>query len=124
MQVDKIRKKHKLALILLHGSQVAKKLHQKSDLDIAVLPEKGVNFDLLELIADLNRAFGTDRVDIVNLSRADPLPLFAVSKKSKLLSGNKDIYQKLKLKAFRKYNDYLPYLEKERVLVLKKLKSL
>ncbi|KKQ85362.1 MAG: hypothetical protein UT08_C0007G0035 [Candidatus Woesebacteria bacterium GW2011_GWB1_38_8] len=37
IKLEKLRKRHNLSLILLHGSQVDKKIHGKSDVDIAVL---------------------------------------------------------------------------------------
>ncbi|OGM26387.1 hypothetical protein A3D00_04490 [Candidatus Woesebacteria bacterium RIFCSPHIGHO2_02_FULL_38_9] len=121
--LDKIRKKYGLEIILLHGSQVSGKQHAKSDVDVAVLPKKGVKINTLDLIYDLSNVFATDRVDIVNIAHANPLLLQAVMSKSILISGDKSLYQALKLKAFNLYNDYLPYLEIERKSVLKNLEK-
>lgn len=121
--LDKIRKKHGLELILLHGSQITGRLHKESDVDIAILPKKdnkGV-VDLIKLISDLAKAFRSGRVDIVNLKHADPLLLFGVAQNCHLLSGNKSALVNLKLYAFHRYNDYLPYFELEQKITLKRL---
>lgn len=109
--LEKIRKKHNLLLILLHGSQVTGNVHKKSDIDIAVIPEGP--FYLLELQADLTRNLKSDRVDITNLSHANPLLSFAVARKSKLLSGRKNDYNEFIRRSFHKYSDYQPYLKME-----------
>jgi len=120
--IDKIRKKYNLVLILLHGSQVSGKTHSASDIDIAVLPKPGVSFDLLNLYTDLGKVIKpADKLDITNLANADPLLLFTVTTESKLISGSGKIYTSLKLTAFKKYNNYLPYLEMEKKVTLTNL---
>lgn len=124
MNLEDIRKKHHLSLILIHGSQVTGKIHAKSDTDIAVVREKGFEkFDLLALISDLGKFLKTDRVDLVDITHANPLLLFAVAKKSKLLAGNNKDYKKLVYLAFHKYADYQPYLKKEALFVKERIKT-
>jgi predicted nucleotidyltransferase len=110
-------------LILLHGSRVDGKTHPKSDIDIAVLPKIGQKIDILDLISDFSEIYNSDKLDITDLSKADPLLLYAVTTKSKLLSGSKGIFKDLKLKAFKKYIDYLPFLKMERIGVVKNLEK-
>jgi len=117
-----IRKKHHLALILLHGSHVTGKTHPKSDLDIAVLannPHQAIN--LFKLTADLINALEVDKVDLANLTHADPLLLKTVTSNCQLLSGTKSQLDKLQLKAFHRYNNYLPYLKLEHQFVANNL---
>lgn len=122
--LDDIRQKHKLSLILLHGSQVDGKIHDKSDVDIAVLRKNDkTKIKLLELIKDLSASLDTDKIDLSDLTHADPLFLFSATKKSKLLSGNIDDYKKLQKTAYHKYCDYLPFLQKEREQVIENLKT-
>jgi len=120
--MDSVGKKHGLSLILLHGSQVDGRVHKKSDVDIAVL-RRNVNkkLDLLALIYSLSEKFENDKIDVLDLTTADPLTAFAVARKNKLLSGSKQDYDKFLKKAFMKYGDYVPYLEKEREFVKQKI---
>jgi len=112
--MDEIRKKYNLSLILLHGSQVTGKLHKESDMDVAVLrKDMDINFDLLDLIFDLANELNNQKIDVVDITNANPLLLFAVMKNSKLLSGDEKEFESLKLTAFHKYSDYFPYFKKE-----------
>ncbi len=121
-KLNTIRKKHNLALILLHGSHVTGKTHQKSDLDIAVMaktPQLTLNF--FKLITDLTETLNVDNIDLSNLTHADPLLLKTATDNCQLLSGSQDQLDKLKLKAFHRYNNYLPYLKQEREFVYQNL---
>ena len=121
-KLDKIRAKHGLELILLHGSQVSERTHKDSDIDIAVLPKRNKKVDVLGLYADLGEVIKPeDKIDITNLSHADPLLLFTVTSKSNLLSGNDKTYKLLKIKAFNMYNDYEPYFAIEQKTIYKNL---
>lgn len=112
--LDEIRQKHNLSLILLHGSQTTGMTHAKSDVDIAVLScDKKQKVKQLELIMDLHEALDTRDVDLTVLDHADPLLLKTVTDKAQLLSGTNMDFFKLKLFAFNRYNDYLPYLKME-----------
>ena len=122
MNLEDIRKKHNLSLILMHGSRVSGKTHPKSDTDIAVVRKKGFErFDLLALIADLVKFLKTDRVDVVDITHANPLLLFAVARKSKLLAGSQKDYDKFKLLAFHRYSDYQPYFKMEAEFVRERI---
>lgn len=113
-KLDEIREKYALELILLHGSQVSGKTHDKSDVDIAVLSkDRNAKPDWYVLTSDLNEIFGVDNVDITLLNHANPLLLKAATDVAKLLSGNVADFFKLKLRAFHAYSDYLPYLQME-----------
>ena len=124
VQLDAIRRKHGLALLLLHGSLVRGKLHSNSDVDIAYLrehPERDLS--AVTLLADLSEAFQTDQIDCVDLTHADPLLLYAVVVHSRLLSGDEEAYQTLERRAFHRYHDYQPYLTLERRMVRDTLQS-
>ena len=123
-ELEKIREKHNLLLIILHGSQVHGKTHPKSDVDIGVVRKDNKQKPrLLELIKDLSKAFKTDKVDISDLTHADPLLLYSAVRKSTLLAGKKADYDKLLRLAFHKYSDYLPFLKDEREFVIERIKS-
>ena len=117
-KLESIRQKHKLALILMHGSNVTGKTHPKSDLDIAVLaknPQQTIN--PFKLISDLTKALNVNNVDLSNLTHADPLLLKTVTTNCQLLSGTQAQLDKLKLTTFHRYNNYLPYLKQEQEFV-------
>ena len=78
---------------------------------------------LLTIIKDLVEFFSNGDVDVCDLTHADPLLLYTVSRKSKLLSGDQKDYDKLQRLAFHKYSDYLPYLKMEDKHVKERIKS-
>ena len=127
IELDKLRKKYSLALILLHGSQVTGRLHPESDVDIAVIRNHThythTTLRLSELIADLGNVLSTDRIDVADLTHADPLLLYAATQKATLLSGNPVELSALQLKAFHRYQNYLPYLKTERQFVVERLRT-
>lgn len=123
MNLDQIRQKHNLSLIAMHGSQVSGMTHPNSDVDIAVVRNDENKFDLLDLILDLKNYFKTDKIDLTDITHADPLLLFAVVGKSKLLSGNPTTFGALEKTAFFKYSDYRPYLDIEAKMVASKINN-
>lgn len=124
MNYNDILKKHNLSFIVMHGSRVTGKTHAKSDFDIAVLQKnKDAKLDLLGLYADLATVLKKDRIDVTNLTHANPLLAQNVSLKSKILAGSKKEYEKFTLSAFHKYSDYLPYFKKEAEFVKERLNT-
>lgn len=121
MDLDQIQQKHNLSLIIMHGSQVTGKTHTKSDVDIAVVRNNEKKFDLLDLILDLKKYFKTDKIDVIDITHADPLLLFSVIQKSKLLSGDTINFKSLEESAFFKYSDYIPYLKMESDFIMERL---
>lgn len=123
MDLDQIKQKHNLSLIIMHGSQVTGKTHPKSDVDIAVVRNDENKFDLLDLILDLKKYFKTEKIDLTDITHADPLLLISVVRKSKLLAGNLKTFESLERTAFFKYSDYIPYLDMEAKMVAAKINN-
>lgn len=122
IRLKQVCEKYNLLFILLHGSQVTGKTHPKSDYDIAVFQkDRDKRLDLLSLYSDLAILLKKDKVDITNLTYANPLLAQNVSLKSKLLAGSRKEYDKFCLLTFHKYSDYLPYLKREAKIVKEKL---
>lgn len=112
--MEEIRKKYNLSLILLHGSKAEGKTHERSDTDIAIVRKSSKDGLILpDLVSDIMANLHDNKVDVADITNANPLLLFAVVKKAKLLAGSESDFEKLKLKAFHKYSDYKPYLKKE-----------
>jgi predicted nucleotidyltransferase len=113
-QLNHIRRRHQLKLILLHGSQVTDQTHPQSDLDIAVVSHHPNHpLDLLRLIHDLSAVFATNHLDLTDLTHANPLLLKTVTQKARLIAGSQKDFDTLHRLAFHRYADYLPYLNQE-----------
>lgn len=121
-KLEQIRQKYELELVMIHGSQATGQVHAKSDVDVAVTTKgREGKVARLELIADLNMALATSEVDLTVLDKADPLLLKTVTDTAIRVAGAQTDFFKLKLLAFHRYNDYLPYLELERQVVRSQL---
>lgn len=115
-RIKKIAKKYNLALILLFGSQVDGKVHPNSDLDIAALPNDNKDFGLDEyssLISDLGKVFVGKKIDISFINKANPLLLKKIDDTALLLFGHQKAFIEFRLKAFKYFQDYLPYFRLE-----------
>ena len=121
-QLDSIRKKYKIRLILAFGSQIRGIVHRESDLDLGVLYEEEQK--PLEVALDLQKVFPHHEVDLVNLNRADPLLLNEVNKECRLLAGDETDYHNFRTHAFHRYQDYKPYLRMEAQLNARRLARL
>lgn len=123
--LKRVAKIHKIKLILLFGSQVNKKNHQMSDLDIGILSEKNseknnLNFkEFTEILMALREILPaqptqeTQQIDLVVINHADPLFLKKILENAKLLYGKKKDFLNLKLYSFHRYLDYQKYLDLE-----------
>ncbi len=115
-KVNKTAKKYGLKLVLLFGSFASGKTREDSDLDIAVLGRKRIDFKRqIDLINDLSDIFKKN-IDLSVLNNANPLLLFESTKNPALLFGKADNLANLRIYAFHRYNDYKPYFEMENKL--------
>lgn len=107
-QVQAIGEKFGLKLILLYGSYAKGTQTELSDLDIACLGKKPIDFEThIELYGELARVFGDIErdLDVQILDRKDPLFLYQVAKNSALLYGSTLDYNEFRAYAFRAYHD-------------------
>ena len=121
-ELEKIRRRHRIRIILAFGSQIKGLVHRDSDLDIGVLCDGEQK--PLEVAVDLQKVLTGYQVDIVNLNRADPLLLNEVNKGCQLLSGDEGDFQNFRIHAFHRYQDFKPYLELEAQLNARRLARL
>lgn len=124
--LKKIAQKYNLKLILIFGSQVEDKIHPNSDLDIAVLPKDNRIFGLgkyTSLIFDLKRVFPKKEIDLTFINKATPLLLKKISDTALLLFGDQRTFVEFRLKAFKYFQDYLPYFKIEERSVRQYLKQ-
>lgn len=83
--LNDLLEKYDIKLIYIFGSYAKGKNDKNSDLDIAVLLEKGYNpLDKLSLIGDFTDIFKRDDIDLVILNDANPVLEHQVIKYGKL----------------------------------------
>lgn len=114
--LKKIAKKHKIKLILMFGSQINKKTHQMSDIDIGVLLEKNsLGFKKYScLLDDFQKIFSGKKLDLAIINNAGPLFLKKILENYQLLYGKKKELAKLKLYSFHQFCDYQKYFDLEK----------
>lgn len=122
-KIIRVGRKYCLKFILLHGSYATDKIRRGSDLDIAVLGEKPIEFEeLLAIHGDLAEIFGDDsqrELDIKSLHKGDPLFCYQVAKDSQLLYGDITDFNEFKAYAFSYYFDSQDLFHLEKILIQK-----
>jgi len=114
--IARVAEGHRLSLVLLFGSSATgDKIHAGSDYDIAVSGRDGLPDyrGYGALIADFQEVLPGREVDLVFLQRADPLFLSRIVENCVLLYGNPGELARLKIYAFKRYQDHRPYFEME-----------
>jgi predicted nucleotidyltransferase len=124
--LGEIARRFGIRLVLRFGSTVTGHTHGRSDVDLAVqLPSAGVSLQtVLEIQAALQPLFSGCEVDLAILNRADPLFLKKILDACRLLYGAPQDLARLRLYAFKAYQDFRPYLEMERRYVAARLAGL
>lgn len=114
-KIKKIANKYGIRLLLIFGSQVSKKTHQLSDIDIGVLFKNNqINLERYSnLLNDLQEIFPEKEVDLAIVNNADPLFLAKIVENCQLLFGRKKDLDKLKLYSFHQFCDYQKYFNLE-----------
>ncbi len=122
-KIEKVGRKYSLKFILLHGSYATNKMKVDSDLDIALLGEKSIEFEeWVAIYSDLADIFGDNsqrELDIKSLHKADPLFCYQVAKDSQLLYGDLTDFNEFKAYAFSNYFDSKDLFQLEKILTQK-----
>jgi predicted nucleotidyltransferase len=118
-----LARRHRVRLIVRFGSSVSGHLHAGSDLDLGVILDGDVESYAvrMDLAADLQTLMPEREVDLAILNHADPLFLKQVTDHCDLLYGSAVAFAELKLRAFKQYQDYRPYLALEQAFVDRRL---
>jgi predicted nucleotidyltransferase len=112
---DAMARRHGVRLLLQFGSTVSGHTHPASDVDVAVLFEGAPGYARLgSLLADLEAAYPGRTVDLGLLHSADPLFLNKVLENARLLAGSPRDLARLRMYAFRRYQDHRRFLSLER----------
>jgi predicted nucleotidyltransferase len=116
-----IARRYGITLVLQFGSSVTGKTHARSDIDLAIQREGApLSFrEHAELVHELQALFPNHEVDLALLNRADPLFLKKITEACRLLYGDPRDLQRLKIYAFKRYQDHRRYLDLERRFVAK-----
>ena len=121
--LDRIARAYGIRLLLQFGSSVTGKVHPRSDVDLWVLLERPAltPAEHAELLRQLQRLFPDREVDLAMLNHAGPLFLKKVTESCRLLLGAPADLQRLKLYAFKRYQDHRRYFDIERRYVARTL---
>lgn len=112
-RVAAVARAHGIRLLLAFGSQVSRRTHAASDLDLAVLLDTAHGDHPLRLLADLQAAFPEQEVDVVWLHRADPLIAWHALRQPRLLFGDPTDLARRQAYAWRRFVEYAPFFEFE-----------
>jgi predicted nucleotidyltransferase len=114
-----------VALLLQHGSTVTGQTHAGSDLDLAVLFDRGpIASQVVEaLTSDLQAVFPGQDVDLVVANHADHLLLRRIVEQPRLLYGAPVRLQALQLYAFKRHQDHRRFLRLEREYVRRQIEA-
>lgn len=122
-ELARVARAHGVLLLVQFGSSVRGPMHAASDVDLAVLLDRsrwsweergGLHHDLQALCPH-------HEVDLAILNHADPLFLKKILERCRLLYGDSRRFQRLKIYAFKRYQDHRPYLDMERAFVARRL---
>ncbi|MBA5867382.1 MAG: hypothetical protein GDA67_11895 [Nitrospira sp. CR1.3] len=124
--LERLARRKGIRLILQFGSTITEKSHACSDMDIAVMFERGdvPLRTLSEVSEELGELFPDREIDLAVLNRADPLFLKQITDRCRLLFGTPRELARLYLYAFKRYQDYRRFLALERQFVGDRLAAL
>ena len=122
-KIEEVGRNCRLKFILIHGSYATGKMKTGSDLDIALLGEKPIEFEkLLAIHSDLAGIFGDNprrELDVKSLHKVDPLFRYQVAKDSQLLYGDLTDFNEFKAYALSNYFDSRDLFHLEKILIQK-----
>ncbi|NSW92053.1 MAG: nucleotidyltransferase domain-containing protein [Firmicutes bacterium] len=106
MELNDIVAKYNLYLLLTFGSYNTDRFTENSDIDLAYLSNRRLNVEEeMELLKDMVVYFKRDGIDLVNLTKADPLLAFQIACNSKVLYEENNSFILFKMKASAIYAD-------------------
>jgi predicted nucleotidyltransferase len=114
VDVSEVVKRAGVDLLVLFGSRARGEERRDSDWDLAYRVGKDAreSFDPDALLADLVGALGSDRIDLVDLSRGSALLRFRVAAEGKpVYQAAPDAFREFQLEAVRFWCDVAPVLE-------------
>ena len=124
--MDKIVHKYSLELVLFFGSRISGEIHKQSDFDIAYLSKKDLKLtEEAKLVCDLMPVFKSEKIDLVNLKKASPLLLFAITNDCQVLyQKNLLLFPSLRVYAFKRYIETKPLYGEKFKRLRKRIKKI
>ena len=123
-KIDKIGRKYDLKLALLFGSRARNQERKDSDLDIAILGNKKIDFkELLQINYEFQKVFEII-VDVRSLHNTSPLFRYQVTKNSQLFYGTSRDYFNYKSFAYLDYIDNESMFSLTRKIIMRRQKYL
>ena len=125
-RINELAKKYQLKLILLFGSRATGKTHKESDYDVAYLPSGNLSYDEeTDINLQFIGIFSHDRIDTVDLRKANPLLLYGIFKNCQILFAEDDlIFYRYRVYILKKYIEAEPYYEQKYKKLKEKIKQL
>ena len=91
----------------------------KKDIDLGYLSKLSYSLKReINLLRDLIFCFKKDRIDLVNLDKANPLLLYEAASQGRVLYGSEEDFLRFKIKAFARYTETKFLREKRREYLL------
>jgi predicted nucleotidyltransferase len=126
-ELQKLCNEFDIELLVAFGSVSRGDEHDKSDIDLAYAREARLGLQLQSELSQRIRET-TDlpgrEIDLIWLTEADPLHLRKISEDAALLVGSERRFQQFKHRAFHKYSDFKPYLDREKETTARRLEAL
>lgn len=126
-KLNNFAEKTGIRFVVLFGSQVGEKVAKESDFDIAVSLNNGQSiFEDLNKYSEMLENFaeilfvGDNKIDLTDLSNANILLRYEITRKGVLLFGNAQDYEDFKAFSFRDYMDARPLFELEDAIIKKR----
>ncbi len=105
-QLKDIILKYDISLLVTFGSYNTDRFTQDSDIDTAFISKrKLMSNEKLHLLEDLVFYFRRDRIDLVDLSKSEPLLSYEIACNSRIIYEENSSYLFFKLKASSRYAD-------------------
>ncbi|MFW6273952.1 MAG: type VII toxin-antitoxin system MntA family adenylyltransferase antitoxin, partial [Halanaerobium sp.] len=117
-----IIKKYNIELYIVFGSYAENMNTPGSDLDLAYKSFKILSEDEeIELLNELSQFYQRGDLDLVNLSKAEPILKVEIAKKGRLLYGEKEKFEEFSIYAAAIYADTKHLRDERRKMLEKKL---
>lgn len=98
--------KYNIELFVVFGSYASNKNNHESDLDLGYMcSEFLTESEEIELLNELSQFYQRVDIDLVNLTKAEPILKVEIAKKGKLLYGSEEKFEKFSIYAAGIYAD-------------------
>ena len=125
ISIDNIVKKYDLELLVIFGSYGTDRYRKDSDIDIAYISKTNLSpKDDFALLNDLIRHFRKAEVDLVNFKKANVLLKYEIiTKVTKVLYGNDEVLEHVKLYTIKRFQEMKPFLDKRVAFIREEVRN-